>query len=144
MKIKIIAGTYGYHEIVKDEQGTVLKDEKGNVRTKLRPKNKGDVIEVDDEEAKRLVDMNIAEYIEEASESTDMVGSEASPVMDPAEEVPEGSDTDSEGEELDLDNMTVEQLKARANEMGIKTSKLRTKKDLIDAINEASVELPEA
>ncbi len=127
MLVKIIAGMYGY------------RDEKN----RLRPKSEGDVVDVKDEEAKRLINLGVAEYATETSEVTGMGGSEVSTV-DNTPETENASNEADEGEEINFDDMTVEQLKGVAKQMGINTSKLRSKKALIDAINDASVELPEA
>ncbi len=119
MLVKIIAGTYGY------------RDEKGH----LRPKGAGEVVNVDEAEAQRLVNIGIAE-------ASDL------PFSEPLDG--EGVDytlDDVEGQEeagISAEDMSFEQLKDAAEQMGINTAKLRSKKVLIDAITAASVELPEA
>ena len=119
MLVKIIAGTYGY------------RDEKGH----LRPKGAGEVVNVDEAEAQRLVGFGIAE-------ASDLPLSE--PVDDEAVDYTPNGVEGQEEAGIGVEDMSFERLKDAADQMGINTAKLRSKKALIDAITKASVELPEA
>lgn len=112
MLVKILAGTYGY----RDENG------------RLRPKNKGDVANVDEAEATRLIEIGIAE-------ASDLPFSESLDIeMDNTDiDVPESKEDDA----VNLEDMSFEQLKEVAERMGINTSKYRTKKTLLVAVLES-------
>ncbi len=112
MLVKILAGTYGY----RDENG------------RLRPKNKGDVANVDEAEATRLIEIGIAE-------ASDLPFSESLDIeMDNTDiDVPESKKDDA----VNLEDMSFERLKEVAEQMGINTSKYRTKKTLLVAVLES-------
>ena len=114
MLITITHGTYGY----RDSQG------------RLRPKHEGDTVNVSAAEAERLIKMGIAEAAEE-------------PVEDSTEDAAE-SLTEATEVGMDIEDMSFKQLTDAAEQMGINTTHLRSKKTLIEAITAASVELPEA
>ncbi len=119
MLVKIIAGTYGY------------RDDKGH----LRPKHAGEEVNIDEAEAQRLVKIGVAE-------ASDLPFSE--PLDDEAVNYTPDDVESQEEAGMSIEDMSFEQLKDAAEQMSINTAKLRSKKALIDAITEASVELPEA
>lgn len=93
--------------------------------------NAGDVIEVSDERGNEILKSkhNVAELLELGEPDT------------PAGENPTGDD--SNGEPTDgqenadaekLEDLTVEQLKAKAKELGIEIEGLKTKKQLLEAL----------
>ena len=75
---------------------------------------------------RRLVARGIARYVSEAAMSADAV------VEEPVEVA------ELQTEEVDISKMTVKQLKAVAEQMGIETKNLRKKSDLIATIEDAA------
>lgn len=107
--IKIIKGVYGY------------LDKNGCVKPKTE---KDDPFELTAEQEARLVGLGVAEYVE----------TEGAPIG--FDEQPEGTATlDPE----QLEKLTNAKLKELAEDMGIDTSKLKTKAQLIEAITSVDV-----
>ena len=113
MLIQIINGTYGHTPILPN----------GKKSRYVVPVNrKSGPIDVDKDEAARLVEIGVAEY-----------------VTDEPAAVPQTNAVEPEGEELEtgipLEEMTFAQLKEIAKEMGIDTGKIKSKAAMIEAIN---------
>ena len=92
-------------------------------------RNVGDVFEVSDERGKEILESkyNVAELVE--------VGEPDNPQSD-SEGEPENQETDGQ-ENADaekLEDLTVDQLKAKAKELGIEIKKLKTKEQFLEAI----------
>lgn len=111
--------------------------------------NAGDVIEVSDERGKEILasKYNVAELLEVGEPDAPQSGTEGESDSEgepntPAGENPTGDD--SNGEPTDgqenadaekLEDLTVEQLKAKAKELGIEIKGLKTKEQLLEAFN---------
>ena len=124
MKVKIVAGVYGY----RDQNGF------------LKPKGEGEVIDIDDAEAERLIGLGVASAVEPVA-SQDSIpdvfdDSEGDTTPDESEAVSEATDD----EYVDYNDMSFEELKESAELLGIDTSKLRSKKAVIKAIEDLSTE----
>ena len=124
MKIKIVAGVYGY----RDQNGF------------LKPKGEGEVIDIDDTEAERLIGLGVASAVDPVA-SQDSIpdasdDSECDTTTDESEAVSEATDD----EYVDYNDMSFEELKESAELLGIDTSKLRSKKAIIKAIEDLSTE----
>lgn len=135
MLVRITNGTYGYIP-------TLANGEKSPYVVNV---TSGDLpIDVDEAEAKRLVDSHIAEYVD-----TEAVATRSVPFEDESpngntpepENATEGTETPKDG---NLEEMTFAELKAYAQEIGIENAgKYRSKAALIEAINNADDILPE-
>lgn len=133
MKVKITSGIYGYRK-----PGAKRPD----------PKHAGDVVDLPDDEAVRLEQLKVGVIIGAAEDS------HAELVATPAENddgAVAGVDTANQGEpaggaeaaHLDpeqLKELTNAKLKELADDMGIDTSKLKTKAQLIAAITDIPLE----
>jgi len=91
-------------------------------------------VDVDPDEAARLVEAGVAEYV------TDELVTETETA--PAEEESTEKTVTGHLDGTDLETMTVNDLKALANDMGIDTSKLKKKADLIEAISAVEISAP--
>lgn len=128
MKIKIVAGVYGY----RDQNGF------------LKPKGEGEVIDIDDMEAERLIGLGIASAVEPVA-SQDSIpdafdDSEGDTTPDESEAEEEAVSETADDEYVDYNDMSFEELKESAELLGIDTSKLRSKKAVIKAIEDLSTE----
>lgn len=128
MKVKIVAGVYGY----RDQNGF------------LKPKGEGEVIDIDDTEAERLIGLGVA-YAVEPVASQDSIpdasdDSEGDTTNDESEAEEEAVSEATDDEYVDYNDMSFEELKESAELLGIDTSKLRSKKAVIKAIEDLSVE----
>ncbi len=120
MKILITNGTYGHSPILPD----------GRKSRYVVPVNrKSGPIDVDPEEAARLVEAGVAEYV------NDEPAKAAKAPEAPAEET-----VTEEIEGTDLESMTFAELKALALEKGIETGKIKSKAAMIQAISEYAEE----
>ncbi len=108
VKVKIIAGTYGYNN------GSCVE---------LKGKNSEPFL-VSDEEASRLVKMRVAEIVTDNNELKNDSGDTE-------------NKADTLKGEADLNAMTNKQLKEMAENMGLDTSKMKVKQDFVDAITKA-------
>lgn len=138
MLVRIISGTYGYIP-------TLINGEKSPYVVNV---TRGDLpIDLDEDEAKRLVKEGVAEYVDGEAVATATVPFEdADPNgnMPEEENAPESQETAENGEDVDLDDMTFAELKAYAQEIGIENvGKYRSKAALIEAINGIGDELPD-
>ena len=130
MKIEIISGSYGWRK-TKDAMPKLIE--------------RGGTCEVDEAEAKRLVALGVAAIVRESGEalvaSASTGRNDAAPCADmPSEENGTEGDTDAHLDAEQLQEMTVAQLKELAAELGVETTKLRKKDDLIAAIVAVPVE----
>ena len=128
MKIKIVAGVYGY----RDQNGF------------LKPKGEGEVIDIDDTEAERLIGLCVASSVEPVA-SQDSIpdvfcDSEGDTTPDESEAEEEACSEATDDEYVDYNDMSFEELKESAKLLGIDTSKLRSKKAVIKAIEDLSTE----
>lgn len=128
MKVKIIAGVYGY----RDQNGF------------LKPKGEGEVIDIDDTEAERLIELGVASAVEPVA-SQDSIpdvfdDSEGDTTTDESEAEEEAVSEATDDEYVDYNDMSFEELKESAELLGIDTSKLRSKKAVIKAIEDLSTE----
>lgn len=122
MLIQITNGTYGHTPILPD----------GRKSRYVVPVNrKTGPIDVEPEEAARLVEAGVAEYV------TDELAKAAKAPEAPAEETVTGH---LDG--TDLESMTFAELKALAQDMGIETGKIKSKAAMIEAITAVEVEAP--
>ena len=122
MLIQITNGTYGHTPILPD----------GRKSRYVVPVNrKTGPIDVEPEEAARLVEAGVAEYV------TDEPTKAAKAPETPAEETVTGR---LDG--TDLESMTFAELKALAQGMGIETGKIKSKAAMIEAITAVEVEAP--
>ena len=112
--VKIIKGTYG-HKV-----GKVIK-----------PVNAGETVELTAEQEARLIKLGVAEKVETV------------PAGKHENKNPNGK-TPGEGDQLPEynENMKLEALKAIAEQYGVDASSLKTKKDVVAAIDAARAELP--
>lgn len=137
-KVKIVSGAYGYKPA-------------GAVSVKAITAESGP-IEVSDAEAERLVRLKVAVIVDAPAEVTPEMPPAAVATAHAAEEAagecmdtPDG-ESETEGQEtacLDaeqLKGMTVAELRALAEDMGIDCSRLRTKAQLIAAICDVPIE----
>ena len=111
--VKIIKGTYGQR--------------KGS---RIVPIKAGETVELTDEQEARLVKLGVAEYVKDT----------------PAPELHQG---DKDGEETPAalpeynDKMKLVELQEIAAQYGVDASEMKSKKEVIEAINAAKEELPE-
>lgn len=128
MKIKIVAGVYGY----RDQNGF------------LKPKGEGEVIDIDDTEAERLIELGVASAVElvasQGSIPDAFDDSEGDTTPDESEAEEEAVSEATGDEYVDYNDMSFEELKESAELLGIDTSKLRSKKAVIKAIEDLSAE----
>lgn len=119
--VKIIKGSYGR------KVGSVIK-----------PVNPGEIIELEPEKEQRLVSIGVAEYV-----GAEAVKAEELPAKADAEEAEEAdSEVVDELPEYSID-MKLDQLKAIAEQYGVDASGLRSKKEVVEAIDAAREELPD-
>lgn len=128
MKIKIVSGVYGY----RDQNGF------------LKPKGEGEVIDIDDTEGERLIELGVASAVEPVA-SQDSIpdvfdDSEGDTTPDESEAEEEAVSEATDDEYVDYNDMSFEELKESAELLGIDTSKLRSKKAVIKAIEDLSTE----
>ena len=128
MKVKIVAGVYGY----RDQNGF------------LKPKGEGEVIDIDDTEGERLIELGVASAVEPVA-SQDSIpdvfdDSEGDTTPDESEAEEEAVSEATDDEYVDYNDMSFEELKESAKLLGIDTSKLRSKKAVIKAIEDLSTE----
>lgn len=93
---------------------------------------KGNTVEVPDDEAARLVNLGVAAYVKEPvlmAETVPASVSEDAPSDTPDEEV-------NEAPEESLEDMPFEQLKQLAKESGLPVGKLRSRTNIIKALQE--------
>ena len=91
---------------------------------------KGNTVEVPDDEAARLVNLGVAAYVKEPvlmAETTPEPVSEVAPSDTPDEE-------ENEAPEESLEEMPFDQLKQMAKDAGLPVGKLRSRKNIIDAL----------
>ena len=128
MKVKIIAGVYGY----RDQNGF------------LKPKGEGEVIDIDDTEAERLIELGVASAVEPVAPQDSIPDvfddSEGYTTHDESEDEEESVSEATDDEYVDYNDMSFEELKESAELLGIDTSKLRSKKAVIKAIEDLSTE----
>lgn len=133
LTVKIISGTYGC-----------------KIKGRIVPKDRtSEPFELENEEAKRLVSLGVAEIITEGV-ATGGKGKETNPPSVNPSNDENGSNGENEGENditghLDaeqLREMTNKELKALAEDMGIDTSKMKVKEDYIQAIVAVEVSAP--
>lgn len=123
MQVKITSGYYGY------------RPENGK---HVRPAGVGTVVDVDEAEATRLVSIGVGEILapipcvpQDESNSQNTM------------ESPETMHTTFNAEQLTT--MTIKQLKALADGMGVDTAKFKVKQDYVNAISAVEVDIePEA
>lgn len=121
MKIKIICGSYGY-------------------RTKygVKPVLLGDTCDVDSMEAGRLAGLGISEILDAPATPAAASAGEADAVQEcsdtPVKENAAQEPAEDSLDAVELESMTVAQLKKLAGEMGIDTKDLKRKDSLIAAI----------
>ena len=142
MKILITNGTYGHSPILPD----------GRKSRYVVPVNrKSGPIDVDPEEAARLVEAGVAEYVNDepakAAKAPEAPAEETAPVEEteaPAEETESPAEETVTGhlDGTDLESMTFAELKALAHDMGIETGKIKSKAAMIEAITAVEVEAP--
>ena len=128
MKVKIIAGVYGY----RDQNGF------------LKPKGEGEVIDIDDTEAERLIGLGVASAVEPVA-SQDSIqdafdDSEGNTTTDESETEEEAVSEATDDEYVEYNDMSLEELKESAELLGIDTSELRSKKAVIKVIEDLSTE----
>lgn len=133
LTVKIISGTYGC-----------------KIKGRIVPKDlTSEPFELENAEAERLVSLGVAEIITEGV-ATGGNGEETNPPsVNPADDE-NGSNGENEGENditghLDaeqLKEMTIKELKALAEDMGIDTGKFKVKDDYIQAIVAVEVSAP--
>lgn len=132
MLIQITNGTYGHTPILPD----------GRKSRYVVPVNrKTGPIDVDPEEAARLVEAGVAEYVTDepakAAKAPEAPAEAAKAPESPSEETVTGH---LDG--TDLESMTFAELKALAQDMGIETGKIKSKAAMIEAITAVEVEAP--
>ena len=115
MKIKITKGT-----------ASIRKYRKDNVPFFMAVTSKDGVIDVEESQAKRLIDLGVAVAVESSLTAES---------EEPAEAEPE--EAIAEDDEKSLSDMTVDELKKYAAELGISLSSRAKKQEIIDAISEA-------
>jgi hypothetical protein len=121
MLIHIISGTYGYCHV-----------NANGIRSVTPVDRFSDPIDVDEAEAKRLVELGVAEYVNAAPP----VLAAADPTF-PEESGAEDADTsevpEDSGDE-DLESLSFNELKEIAKGLGIETGKIRSKAAMINEI----------
>ena len=142
MLIQITNGTYGHTPILPD----------GRKSRYVVPVNrKTGPIDVEPEEAARLVEAGVAEYVTDepakAAKAPEAPAEEPAPVEEteaPAEETEAPAEETITGhlDGTDLESMTFAELKALAQDMGIETGKIKSKAAMIEAITAVEVEAP--
>lgn len=134
MLIQITNGTYGHTPILPD----------GRKSRYVVPVNrKTGPIDVEPEEAARLVEAGVAEYV--TDEPAKAAKAPEAPAEEPAAEEPEAPAEETVTGHLDgtdLESMTFAELKALAQDMGIETGKIKSKAAMIEAITAVEVEAP--
>lgn len=144
MLVRIISGTYGHRP----------KLANGEYSRYVMPVNRNDLpIDVDAEEAARLVRKGIAAYVD----AVNATGAVATALSDDFESSAIDNSSDDEGSESgdldpgettghfaesDLNGMTYAALKKLASDLGIDTSKNATKRNLIARICAEEVKVP--
>ena len=116
MLIRIIQTTYGYRPILPDGK-------RSHYVIPVRPGSAP--IEVEQAEAERLISIGVAEEVKEMSAAV-LEETAPAPVEEPAE--------------MNLEEMSFNELKTYAQGLGIETGKLRSKASMIEAINHAETE----
>ena len=111
--VKIIKGTYGQR--------------KGS---RIVPVKAGETVELTDEQEARLVKLGVAEYVN------------ATPAPDPYQGSQDGDETPAGLPEYN-DKMKLVELQEIAAQYGVDASAMKTKKEVIEAIDAAKEELPE-
>ncbi len=133
LTVKIISGTYGC-----------------KIKGRIVPKDHtSEPFELEDVEAKRIVSLGIAEIITEDVATSGNGEEVVPPTVNPSDDE-NSSNGENEGENdmvvhLDaeqLKEMTIKELKALAEDMGIDTSKMKVKDDYIQAIVSEEVSVP--
>ena len=120
MLVKIISGTYGHRPILPN----------GEKSHYVIPVRAGEApIAVDEAEGKRLIALGVAEAVE--VENVTVSGAEA------IEE-----ELEPQAEDISLEDMTFNELKALAQERGIGIGGIRSKAGMIEAIKAKSEEAP--
>lgn len=122
--VRILSGAYGL---------------RANGRTNLVLK--GNTCCVEDDEAKRLVDLGAAVVVGEAAPKPTEKPA-AIEADEPAETEEDDADVEDD-EEIELETMTNAQLIAMCKEMGINTKTLTNKTKLINAIKAKQDEMPD-
>ena len=134
MKVRIINGTYGYRP---DPNKPFL----------VRPVSAGGTCDVSAEEGQRLIGLGVAIAMEMPPAPVATPPNPA-PEADSGDNTPEAEaateplETD-EATPPDLSNMKLSELKAIASQHGVDASKMRSKAEVIAAIQEAEDELPD-
>lgn len=129
MIVKIITGTYGYRK-----------------NGLLMPKHKGDVVTLDDAEAKRLIELKIAVKASELPTKSPIHGhvDDSANTNIPDSENGQEDAGNGDDEAVDLEEMTVPELKELAKEFGVKNAAKMKRQELIDAItSNGTAALPE-
>lgn len=104
---------------------------------RLQVIDKGQTVEVPEDEAARLVQMGVAAYVKEPVLMADLPPApvpEAAPSDTPDEEVNEAPEEES------LETMPFDQLKQLAKEAGLPVGKLRSRRNIIDALEKMAEE----
>ena len=102
---------------------------------RLKVIDKGQTVEVSEDEAARLVNMGVAAYVKEPVLMADIPPapvSEAAPSDTPDEEENEAPEAPEES----LEDMNFDQLKQLAKENGLPVGKLRSRANIIKALRE--------
>lgn len=136
--------------------GVNIKDAHGKMRHVLKTPESAP-FEVDDEQAARLVGLDVAEYVNEPSQEPAEGGDAEGGQMEPegneggeegAQEAKEPKEPEEPEEKLvghmdpaELELMTVENLKKLAADMGLDASKCRKKADYVALISAVEVEI---
>ncbi len=100
---------------------------------RLKVITRGNTVEVPEDEAARLVEMGVAAYVKEPflmAETPSAPVSESAPSDTPDEEENEAPEAPDES----LENMTFDQLKQLAKDAGLPVGKLRSRKNIVDAL----------
>lgn len=133
LTVKIISGTYGC-----------------KIKGRIVPKDHtSEPFPLDDDEAKRLVSLGVAEIITDGVATGGNGEGTNPPSVNPSNDK-NGSNSENEGgNDIDghldaeqLREMTNKELKALAEDMGIDTSKMKVKDDYIQAIVAVEVSAP--
>lgn len=127
MLVKIVNGIYGHRP----------KLANGRMSEYVVPVSRYDPpINVDEEEAKRLVDAGVAEYAQKAPETAPAAPEDTGAENVPAEEeeAPEAQETAEEGIVYSV-NMKADELRAAMRENGLPVHSGMTKAQMADALN---------
>ena len=120
--VRIIEGIYGYR----------------NKNGMVRPKHIGETVELTDEEAERIVHLNVAEFVTSEPVATAPVTNEDKGQCDNTGDNENASQEDEEAvchlDPEQLKELKMDELRKMAEEMGVETHGLNTKAKLIDAI----------